>query len=68
MTVNIDSIHDKVYIELYDIINETAFDSKTALIDDINNMKLLGLHIFEVRDFAFNDFGQCESHRILIPV
>ena len=26
MTANIDSINDKVYLEFYDVINETAFD------------------------------------------
>ena len=30
MTANIDSINDKVYLELYDIINEAAFDVKSA--------------------------------------
>ena len=28
MTANIDSIHDKVNVEFYDIINETAFDAR----------------------------------------
>ena len=28
--LNIDSINDKVYLEFYDIINEAAFDVKSA--------------------------------------
>lgn len=54
MTANIDSINDKVYVEFYDVINETAFDSKTANFNDLSNLKLLALHVFDVRDFAFD--------------
>jgi hypothetical protein len=54
MNCNIDSINDKVYLEFYDIIDESAFDAKTASSDHMDNMKLLALHIFDVKDFAFN--------------
>lgn len=56
MTANIDSRNDKVYLEFYDVINETAFDAKSAK-NDMNNLKLLALHVFDVKDFAFNSNG-----------
>lgn len=28
MTANIDSINDKIYIEFYDVLNESAFDPR----------------------------------------
>jgi hypothetical protein len=67
MTANIDSRNDKVYLEFYDVINETAFDAKTSK-NDMNNLKLLALHVFDVKDFAFNSYGQCKGHRVLLPV
>lgn len=57
MYCNIDSINDKVYLEFYDIINESAFDTKTTSFNNMDNMKLLALHIFDVKDFAFNQHG-----------
>ena len=68
MTANIDSINDKVYLEFYDVINETAFDSKTANFNDLSNLKLLSLNVFDVRDFAFDRNGECRGHRVLLPV
>lgn len=67
MSANIDSLNDKVYLEFYDVINETAFDAKTGATD-MSNMKLLALHVFDVKDFAFNALGECRGHRILLPV
>lgn len=67
MTANIDSRNDKVYLEFYDVINETAFDAKTSK-NDMNNLKLLALHVFDVKDFAFNSYGSCKGHRVLLPV
>lgn len=57
MYCNIDSINDKVYLEFYDILDESAFDSKTASFNNMDNMKLLALHIFDVKDFAFDSTG-----------
>ena len=68
MFTNIDSINDKVYLEFYDVINETGFNPKTAAVEDTSNLKLLALKIFDVRDFAFDEKGQCLDHRILVPV
>jgi hypothetical protein len=60
MTANIDSRNDKIYLEFYDVINETAFDAKSsAAVNDMSNMKLLALHVFDVKDFAFNHLGAC---------
>jgi len=30
MTANVDSVNEKVYLEFYDVINETAFNTKTS--------------------------------------
>ena len=57
MFANIDSINDKVYLEFYDVINETSFNPKTAAVEDTSNLKLLALKIFDVRDFAFDEKG-----------
>ena len=59
MFENIDSIHDKVYLEFYDVLNETAFDAKLSNFDNSENIKLLALHIFDVKDFAFNENLTC---------
>ena len=53
-TANIDSITDKVYVEFYDVIDESAFDATTANSSDLSNLKLLSLKVFDVKDFAFD--------------
>jgi hypothetical protein len=68
MTANIESINEKVYVEFYDVINESAFNTKSADFNDTQNMKLLALHVFDVKDFAFDAQGNCQGHRILMPI
>ena len=68
MHANIDSINDKVYIELFDVINENGFNPKYPDSNNPNNLKLLALKIFDVKDFAFDANGICTNHRVLIPV
>lgn len=66
MQSNIDSANDKVYLEFYDVLNESAFDHKQQ--QSMTNLKLLSLHIFDVKDFAFDKQGICKGHRVLLPV
>lgn len=69
MSGNIDSINDKVYLEFYDILDERAFANNEGGVNDLKNMKLLGLHIFDVKDFAFGGPDcACENHTVLMPV
>ena len=68
MTANIDSINDKVYLEFYDIINEAAFDVKSACSNDMSNMKLLATKIFDVKDFAFDSNNICKGHQVRLPI
>jgi len=68
MTANIDSINDKVYLEFYDIIKETAFDPKLANSNDLSNMKLLATKVFDVKDFAFDSNNICKAHKVRLPI
>ena len=34
----------------------------------MSNLKLLSLHVFDVKDFAFDQQGYCKGHRVLLPV
>ena len=69
MTANIDSINDKIYIEFYDVLNESAFDPRAQHArTDVSNLKLLSHKIFDVRDLAFNSDNQVQGHRVLMPV
>ena len=69
MTANIDSINDKVYLEFYDIVDEQAFSNSQGGVNDLKNLKLLALHIFDVKDFAFSKPDcLCENHTVLMPV
>jgi len=68
MNANIDSINDKVYLEFYDIIKETAFDAKQADLNDLSNMKLLATKIFDVKDFAFDSNNICKGHKVRLPI
>ena len=54
MFANIDSINDKVYLELYDVIKEKDFDAKKVAPNDLSNLKLLSHRIFDVKDFPFD--------------
>ena len=59
-------------MELYDVINE-SFDFRTSnAINDIKNLKLLALHVFDVKDFAFSpiidEHSECMGHRVLLPI
>jgi len=54
MHANVDSINEKVYIELFDVINENGFNPKDPDSNNPNNLKLLALKIFDVKDFAFD--------------
>jgi hypothetical protein len=75
MVANIDSINDKVYMEFYDVLNE-SFDFKTSnAANDMKNLKLLALHVFDVKDFAFSagsadayESSKCVGHRVLLPI
>jgi hypothetical protein len=68
MCANIDSINDKVYLEFFDILDEQRFDPKDPNSNNTDNLKLLALKIFDVKDFAFDANGLCSDHRVLIPV
>ena len=68
MTANIESINEKVYIEFYDVINESAFNTKSAEFNDTKNMKILALNVFDVKDFAFDAQGSCQGHRVFMPI
>jgi len=43
VSANISSLNEKVYLEFYDVIDESAFDSRTADNNDMSNMKLLAM-------------------------
>lgn len=67
-TANIESINDKVYIEFYDVIDESAFDPTLTTTTDTANLKLLSIKCFDVKDFAFDHLGECDHHRVLLPI
>lgn len=67
-TANIESVSDKIYVEFYDVLDESAFDPSTASSTDVSNLKLLTIKCFDVKDFAFNQDDFCEGHRVLLPV
>ena len=68
MTAKIDSISDKVYLEFYDVLEEQTFNLKNADMKETKNLKLLALHVFDVKDFAFDKNGVATAHRVLMPV
>lgn len=69
MTGNVDSYFDKVYVEFYDVVNESAFDPRnTKSRTDLSNLKLLSHKIFDIRDLPFNSHGLAEGFRLLMPV
>lgn len=68
MSANIDSINDKVYMEFFDILDEQKFNPKDQSSNNPDNLKLLALKIFDVKDFAFDKNGLCEDHRVFLPV
>ena len=43
VSANISSLNEKVDLEFYDVIDESAFDSRTADNNDMSNMKLLAM-------------------------
>ena len=43
VSANISSFNEKVYLEFYDVIDESAFDSRTTDNNDMSNMKLLAM-------------------------
>ena len=73
---NIESITDKVYVEFYDVIEEGAFNPATTggtnVFNDMQNLKLLAIKCFDVKDFAFSKRGssltECIGHKVLLPV
>lgn len=68
MSSNIDSLNEKVYLEFYDVLDEQKFNPKDHNSNNPNNLKLLALKIFDVKDFAFDANGLCQDHRVLVPV
>jgi hypothetical protein len=57
MFANIDSINDKIVVEFYDVIEESAFNAATSNKDDTSNLRLLSMKVFDVRDLPFNEQG-----------
>jgi len=58
MTGTVDSINEKIYLEFYDVLNESAFDQKAVNArTDVSNLKLLSHKIFDVRDLPFDANG-----------
>jgi len=69
MFANIDSIHDKVTVEFFDVLKEEAFNPlSTAARNDISNLRLLSQKIFDVRDFPFRSDGSVEGFKVLMPI
>ena len=69
MFANIDSIHDKVTVEFFDVLKEEAFNPlSTAAKNDISNLRLLSQKIFDVRDFPFRSDGSVEGFKVLMPI
>jgi hypothetical protein len=61
-TANIESVTDKVYVEFYDVLDESAFDPLLTEHTDTSNLKLLSIKCFDVKDFAFDHLNTCLNH------
>ena len=62
----VQSLRDVVYVEFYDVLEETDFDPKVK--QPMSNLRLLSHKTFEVKDLPFDESDFVESYSLLMPI
>jgi hypothetical protein len=67
MSSNIDSILDKIYVEFYDVLDESAFDPSSSY-KNTKNLKLLGHKGVYIREIPFNEIGLASEFTVEVEL